>query len=111
MSESRKSIIKITQDIQNLNSKEKNVKLDSSMFFFEVEQPDKIINVKLGLNKNIPIFKRIKFNEDLERIKKTELSLKRQNYGNKWYLSPQKWNESMNKTKTTKQYEFNKNNK
>ena len=41
-----------------------------------------------------------------DKLAKIELSVKRQNYGNKWYLQPNKWNESMSKTKDKKRYEL-----
>ena len=47
----------------------------------------------------------------MNKMIKAELSVKRQNYGNKWYLKPQKWNESMNRTKDKKRYEFISNEK
>ena len=87
---------RIEERISRLNGPAKQQKQQKGpeMFFFEAQNENKIIDVKIktGDNNVSKIEHTIKSDP-----KKLDSYLKRKNYGNKWYITPKKWEKVMKK--------------
>mmetsp|Transcript_30955 Transcript_30955/g.35363 ORF Transcript_30955/g.35363 Transcript_30955/m.35363 type:complete len:97 (+) Transcript_30955:1-291(+) len=73
---------------------------DQGMYFFDIENTNKVIKVDLGIGKHR------KIQREKQMFKNRELNLKRKYYGEKWYINPKKWNETMNKNKQRQQNKY-----
>ena len=84
---------RIEERISRLNNP-KHEKHKQEMFFFESQNENKIINVKIGVgnNKNNQNSKALRIDQQT-----LDKYLKRKNYGSKWYIKPKKWEQVMTK--------------
>ena len=79
------------------------------MYLFDIENTDKVIN--LALNVENPKIESTQMSSQKGMISIKfynfiDSFIKRNNYGNKWYLNPKFWNKAMNQTREEKEYQL-----